>query len=67
MQFEKIDDLEKYVDDTFDELASRHCVIRNEKINRYIIFTDNDAVLEYLEQHNQEFKCHQMFGKWIIP
>jgi hypothetical protein len=42
-------------------------VIRNAKIDRFVIFTEPSAVSEYLTKHNQSLDCHQMFGQWMIP
>lgn len=68
MQFQKIEEMERHFENTpFDELASRYCVIRNQKDNLFVIFLDNSAVPDYLEKHNGQNECHQMFGQWMIP
>ena len=67
MQFPKIETIETHFSDSFDELASRYCVIRNETSNVFIVFMDPSSIPEYLAKFNGENKCHQLFGKWIMP
>ena len=42
-------------------------MIRNAKIDRFVIFTDPSAIPEYLVKNNQSLDCHQMFGQWMVP
>ena len=33
----------------------------------FVVFLVNSAVPAYLEKHNDQNECHQMFGEWMQP
>ncbi len=58
LTFPTIDALQKHMSQLenkpteFDDIATRYCVLRNENLNIYIIFFDNDTVQQYLQKNN---------------